>query len=168
MTILNREVQFVQNPALGAMLLWHFAIGYEEGSRVDSATPIPLLFIVLPIAYHESAFRFVIKTNRSSGLRTFAAKFFESKVSANDELLTIHTRSLQMRNLTIQSLRLAIMSHLISLDYKAGIAIPLSSTPPRAGIPNSIRDMLKGSGKLGYWCAGVSLHEVSTILKVSF
>jgi len=63
---------------------------------------------------------------------------------------------------------LAIMSHLISLDYKAGIAIPLSSTPPRAGIPNSIRDMLKGSGKLGYWCAGVSLHEVSTILKVSF
>ncbi|MGD0217193.1 MAG: three component ABC system middle component [Desulfobaccales bacterium] len=168
MTILNREVQFVQNPALGAMLLWHFAIGYEEGSRVNSATPIPLLFIVLPIAYHEAAFQFARTTRRSSGLRAFAAKFFESKVSANDQLLTIHTRSLLMRNLTIQSIKLSIMSHLISIDYKAGVAIPLSSTPPKTGIPNSIRDMLKGTEKLGYWCAGVSLHEVSAIMKVSF
>jgi hypothetical protein len=73
-----------------------------------------------------------------------------------------------MRKLTVQSLRLAIMSRLISLDFNAGIAISLSSTSPKTGIPNSIRHMLKGTEKLGYWCGGVSLHEVSAILKVSF
>lgn len=168
MTVLNREVQLVQNPALGAILLWRFAVGYGEGSQINNPTPIPLLFTVLPIIYHEDTFKYVISTRRSSGLRAFATKFSVSKNLANDQILGIHSRSFQMRKLTMHSLRMATMSKLISIDYKDGLAIPLSSTPPKVGIPRTTNELLTGAEKLGYWYSHNSMHEISVILKVSF
>lgn len=53
MTVLNRETKLIQNPALGSVLLWRFTTGYAEGSEVNSPTPLPLLFLVLPIALHQ-------------------------------------------------------------------------------------------------------------------
>jgi hypothetical protein len=168
MAVLNREIQLVQNPSLGAILLWRFAVGYGEGSQVNNPTPVPLLFTILPIIYHEDTFKYVISTRKSSGLRAFATKFSKSKNLMNDQILGIHFRSLQMKKLTMRSLRMAAMSKLISIDYKEALAIPLSSTPPRLGIPGTIRELLKGAEKLGYWYSQVSLHEISVILKVSF
>ena len=168
MTILNRETQSIQNPALGAMLLWRFTSGYAQGSKVSSPTPLPLLFIVLPIILHEETAHFIGSTLQKSGLRAFVNKFSDSSVSKNDLVLTIHKRSLMMRNLSIDSLKLAIASKLIALDPSKGVVIPLSLTPPKTGIPESIKPLLKEAEKLGFWCSEVSLHEVSVILKVGF
>jgi hypothetical protein len=168
MTVLNRETKLVQNPALGAMLLWRFAVGYEEGSQSRDPSPILLLFLVLPIIYYEDTLKYLLSTRKPSGLRIFVGKFSESKALANDQILTIQSRSLRMRNLTMDSIKLAISSSLIALDYKKGFAIPISKTPPKSGIPKSIREMLTGAEKFGFWCSLLSLHEVSAILKVSF
>ncbi len=165
---LRREVQYVQNPALGAILLWRFVVGYERGSGSANPSPIPLLFIVLPVILHEETAQFVSSTREASGLRAFAGKFAESKASKIDVLLTIHNRSVEMRRLTLDSLTIATTSGLISLDYSRAAAISLSSCPARAGIPPSVRSMLKSAEKLGVWCSTISLHEVSVILKVGF
>ncbi len=94
MYTLSQETQYVQNPALGAMLLWRFAVGYERGSRTASPTPIPLLFLVLPVTLHEETVQFVTSTREASALRAFAGKFSESRTSKSDLLLAIHRRSL--------------------------------------------------------------------------
>ena len=168
MYTLSQETQYVQNPALGAMLLWRFAVGYERGSRTASPTPIPLLFLVLPVTLHEETVQFVTSTREASALRAFAGKFSESRTSKSDLLLAIHRRSLGMRRLTMDSLALATISSLISLDCSAGMATSLSSSPVKAGIPASVRSMLRGAERLGVWCSTISLHEVSVILKVGF
>lgn len=168
MTILNRETKIVQNPALGGVLLWRFTTGYAAGSKTNDATPLPLLFLALPIALHQQTITFVKSTQKDSGLRGFAGKFNDSKNAKNDLILSIHQRSVAMRELTLHSLKLAIASRLVTLDARSGTVIPLSSTAPKSGIPESVRLMLRAVEKLGTWCAQVSLHEVSVILKVGF
>lgn len=168
MTVLNRETRLIQNSALGGVLLWRFTTGYAEGSQVNNPTPLPLLFLVLPIALHKETARFVKSTQKASGLRGFAGKFNESKHAKNDLILSIHPRSVSMRNLTLHSLRLALTSRLVALDAPTGTVIPLSATAPRVGVPEAVREMLRTVEKLGVWCAQVSLHEVSVILKVGF
>lgn len=165
---LSRETQLVQNPALGAMLLWRFATGYEHGSETHKATPLPLLFIVLPILFHRETASVVQRTRLASGLRYFADKFRESGTNAGDLILTINKRALDMRRLSSKSIMAAVASGLISVHCDTGQAVPLSFTAPKAGIPKTIHTMLNSAEKLGVWCSQVSLHEVSAILRVGF
>ena len=168
MYTLSQETQYVQNPALGAMLLWRFTVGYERGSETASPTPIPLLFLVLAVTLHEETVQFVTSTRETSGLRVFAGKFSESRTSKSDLLLAIHKRSMDMQKLTMDALALATTSGLISFDCSAGMAISLSSSPVKAGIPAPVKSILRGAERFGVWSSTISLHEVSVILKVGF
>ena len=168
MAALDLETRIVQNSALGAVLLWRFTSGYERENKVKGPPPIPLLFIVLPIMFHQDTAEIIISTRRSSGLRAFVNKFASSKSSKNDLILAINDRAIIMRNLSMRSLRLALASNLISIDIERGLAIPLTSTAPKAGVARSIRSMLQSAERLGYWCSQLSLYEVSAILKVRF
>jgi hypothetical protein len=117
---------------------------------------------------HEETAQFVTSTLEKSGLRTFADKFSNSANVKSDLLLAIHDRSLQMRELSMSSIRLGISSNLLLLDPGVGMAMPISETAPKSNIPSSIRPLLKGAEKLGVWCSAVSLYEISLILKVAF
>jgi hypothetical protein len=168
MATLSKETRIVQNPALGAFLIWRFVVGYEKGVDIPKGTPFPLIFIVLPIILHPEICGFAKSTLQSSGLRAFAGKFVTASASKSDLLLAINRRALRMRNLTLDSLSLAISTHLVTLTSDDGLILPLSNTPPRTGIPESITTLLKVAEKLGVWCSQISLHEVSIILKVGF
>ncbi|MEO7680259.1 MAG: three component ABC system middle component, partial [Sphingomonas sp.] len=52
------EVDIVQNPAFGAFLMWHFALGYQEDGA--DAVSFALAFLVLPILLHRQTFEAVI------------------------------------------------------------------------------------------------------------
>lgn len=165
---LNQETKNIQNPALGAMLIWRFVTGYERGSNTSKPTPMPLLFLVLPMLLHRETAEFVSSTQEATGLRAFAGKFSESRKSKSDLLFALPKRSLDMRELTINSVALAVSSDLVLIDADHGTAISLSSSPVKLGIALSVRSMLRAAEKLGVWCSTVSLHEVSVILKVGF
>jgi len=165
---LIREIQCVQNPALGAMILWRFTCGYLHGSKNNLFTPVPLLFIVLPIVLHQETTEFISSTRTTSGLRAFVDKFSISSTSKRDLILSIHNRAAIVKHLTLDSIKIGLSSKLISLDCNKGVAIPLSETFPKAGIPEDIRKMLKAAEKFGDWCSQLSLHEISITLKVVF
>ncbi|TKB82884.1 MAG: hypothetical protein E8D44_10315 [Nitrospira sp.] len=165
MNVLADEVRLVQNPALGAVLLWRFVSGYWEGHQQRSSTPLPLCFLVLPIVLHEQTAVFVKSTHKTSGLRAFATKFGESKISKQDLLLAIHERAKAFRELTLESLQLALSAKLVHLDLNGEI-FPLSRTRPQVGVPDTVKPLLKESEKLGYWFSQLTLHEIASILKV--
>lgn len=168
MSVLNKETRIVQNPALGSVLIWQFTVGYSEGSDVSAPTPLPLLFLVLPIIYHQETAAFVKSTFKSSGLRAFVNKFDDTKTSKSDLIISIHDRARVMRDLTRHSLSIALASDLIALNPQTGTVFPKTRTQPKAGIPDSIKDMIKIAEKLGFWCSKLTLHEISTTLKVAF
>lgn len=166
MSLLTQEVRNIQNPALGAGLLWRFACGYVGSHPTRDNLPLPLAFLVLPIVLHEETEEFVQTTQKSSGLRAFAAKFGKTENSKQDMLLSIHDRMLALRHLSVDSIRLALATRMLHLN--AAHLIPLSETEAAAGIAPDVRRMMKNAEKLGWWCGLLTLHEVSTTLKVRF
>jgi hypothetical protein len=167
MSILAEEAHNVQNPALGSMLLWRFAVGYSA-SGTHNAVPMPLVFLVLPVLFHEETSEMLASTLAKSGLRMFVSKFEESSVSKNDLILALHDRAASMKTLSMDSMRLCLSSRLLVLDVKTGTIAATSITAPRAGIPTSLGPLLKSAEKLGAWFSNLSIHEIATTLKVNF
>jgi hypothetical protein len=161
------EVRNVQNPALGAALLWRFTCGYTSTHSDAGHAPLHLLFLVLPLTLHRQTFQFVSQTQTATGMRAFAAKFAEYKNAKQDLLLAIHDRTAALRPLTLDSLRIAVRSRLVRVRPNATV-MPLSQTETTAGTTDLTRPLLKGATKLGVWCAALSLHEIATILKIRF
>lgn len=163
--ILAREVQAIQNPGLGAVLLWRFAVGYASSRGAPETTPMPVLFLPLPILFHEETVELVRRTR--TGLRGFADKFLDSTFSETDVLLSLERRAKALRPLSLMSIRIAIDSRILLVDARTADVMALSSTKPR-GVPESVRPLLKSSEKLGEWCGAVSLFELSSVLRVGF
>lgn len=166
MSRLTREVQNIQNPALGAGLLWRFAVGYQGSHGTHDRVPLPLLFLVLPMIIHRDTEDHLHGTREASGLRMFAGKFSKAENSQQDLLLAIHGRMLVLRSLTMESIRLGLATRLLHLDGANVFA--LSQTEATAGIPVEVRRLLKSAEKLGAWCGKLTMHEIASILKVRF
>lgn len=164
MTMLAREALNVQNPALGAAILWRFCCGHSDVHPSGDAPRLPVLFLVLPIILHQATAELLRRTRVASGLRSYAAKFGDAAVSKQDLLLQIHERALRWRPLTLYSIELAAAGRLLHLA-EDGAVVPLSRTKAR-GLPNEIKQLLADAEKLGAWCGQLTLHEVTTTLKV--
>ena len=168
MTVLNREVEDIQNPSLGGMILWRFIVGYRRGQENDENVPLPLLFLVLPTILHSDTEEYVKSTNKGSGLRYFAEKFSESRNSHSDILASIHSRALKMRDLTAKSIGIGISAGLFIVDVQSGTVRPLTESEPKQGVERSVARLFSSGEKLGEWCSKVTMLEVSNILKVVF
>lgn len=167
-TTLNEEVREVQNPVLGSFLEWRFVVGYEETRGPGVGCPLPILFVVLPIVLHQETANHIASTRRSSGLRAFAAKFGAASANQSDLLLSINARARAMRDLSLESLRIAIGARLLTVDPEAAMALSLTKTTAKANIPESIATLAKGAERFGYWCGSLTLLEIQAIIRVRF
>ncbi|MEZ6104333.1 MAG: three component ABC system middle component [Pirellulaceae bacterium] len=165
-TPLTKEVRYVQNPALGAVLLWRFSVGFTESHTTSDSPVLPLSFLVLPILMHHETFDFLRSTQKQTGLHGFADKFSRTAVSRSDLLLAIHTRAEAMKALTIESLQAGVRHSLITLTSRDAKLLPLSTTKP-SGIAASLKPMIDGAEKLGVWFSQMTPFEVFTTLKVA-
>jgi hypothetical protein len=155
-----REIYLMQNPALGAALIWRFTEGYAPKGQGQLPTML-LLFIVLPILFHEQLRNAAITTNPSSGLRVFAGKF----KSEQEILFGIQGRMLKLRDVSLASISIAIQSNLISLNTSDAHVESLRPKAP-ADLQKKTADMMKAAQKLGHWCKTLTLQEVQAILRI--
>lgn len=162
---LAREVDAIQNPALGSALLWRFAVGYADSRQSPQSTPLPVLFLPLPVLFHEETLALVTKTQTGSGLRAFTGKFSDSSVSESDVLLSLERRARSLRPLSLCSLQLAVASRLLFVDRFTAEVVALSDTSPKT-MPESVRPLIRAAEKLGKWCGEVTLFELSNLLRV--
>lgn len=166
MSVLAREVRVTQNPALGATVLWRFACAYHTQNRERSFPKLPLAFPVLPMVLHEPTREVIEGTQRASGLRAFVSKYSDSKNARQDLLLSIHDRAKAFQPLTWESLQISFATRLLRLE-QTGDLVPLSLTAPKS-VPSSSEKLLKSAEKLGSWFSSLSIHEVSTLLRIRF
>jgi len=168
MSTLSKELENLNNPALGAIAIWRFVAGYESGSETKAGAPFPLLFIILPMILQPVILELMKSTFKPSGLRLFANKFAEPATAKNDIVYSIQKRARDMRELSMNSLKLAIVSDLVSIDVQSGLVYPISVTPLKRSISKEVDEMLRQAEKLGAWCSQVTLHEISVILQMEF
>jgi hypothetical protein len=168
MATLSEEVQHVQNPALGGMLVWRHVVGYQKARADAAGCPLPLLFVVLPILLHQETLAHVQSTRPATGLRGFGAKFGAAANNESDVLLALNERAIALRPLSLQSLRVAVGARMLTVDSSTGVAHALTRAVPKAGIPEQIRDLARNAEKLGHWCAALTLLEIASVLRVRF
>ncbi len=151
MAILNREVGAIQNPSLGSVLIWRATSSYQKRHPTSDFMPLPLAFLVLPILYHEQTASLVTTTRAASGLHKLTEKFRSAEESKTDLLLAVGGRATAMRELSWESLGLALSSNILAVDTAKGTLLSLSETPLVSGVPLQIRPML---GNAESWVFG--------------
>jgi len=161
MSSLLGEVQAMQNPALGAGLIWAFSHSYVEAA--DDGVALPLAFIVLPVLLHARTRKVASTTRASSGIRKFEEKFNREA----DSLFALNARAISMRSLSLRSVRIALASRMLTLHAPDALLWPSCSSIPQDP-QRPVGELMKEAHKLGRWCGEVSLQEVSTILRVEF
>lgn len=154
------ELERVYNPALGAFLVWRTAQGhFLEGSH---GLPIPLAYLILPIALHKESCNALIRTNPGSGLSLFAAKLGNKQ----EDLLAIHERVLALRDLSHASITVAAVAKMLHFDPVVAKLLPLDTKPPTP--PPDIAKLGKACEKLGMWMARMPIEQVASTLRIAF
>lgn len=160
---LDKEIFFVQNPALGAAALWRFIIGYYSAD--NNPVPFPLLFVVLPITFRKELTDIINSTLVKSGLPKFSEKLFTQKT--NNSLYTVSDMAINMRRLTLNSFTIGTATNLFYIDMDSALVYPLyQSKSPK--LKENAADVLKAAERLGVWCSRYSLNELCKWLKVRF
>lgn len=160
---LNREIYLVQNPSIGAAILWRFICGYY--SKEQKPAPFPLLFIVLPIIFRQDLCDVIKSTQKRSGLSKVSEKLFSDR--KNDQLYYVHNTAEQQKQISLTSVNIGISAKLFVIDIKSALVFPLTQSN-KTGLSQSTKNLLNAAEKLGLWCADLTLHEISTLMKVRF
>lgn len=165
---LGNEVRLVQNPAIGAFLLWRFVCAYTAEGGSAPYPNVLLLFLVLPMTQHAETRKLITSTLKGSGLRVFVAKFSASEQKKSDLLYAIHPRVQALRSLSLASMRVAVASNLLAIDWENGLVYAVDNTYPKSATPESIAPLIRASERLAAWCAQLTFAEVASSLKVEF
>ena len=161
---MNREIYLVQNPAIGAAILWRFVCGYYDNEIESREVPFPLLFIVLPIIFREDLRDVISSTRIATGLQKVSEKLFANKQM--DLFLSIQSSAEHYKETTLSAINIAVGANLISVSSKTALVMPIQTKTSKT--PKSSENLLKQSEKLGAWCSSLNLHEISSLLKVRF
>lgn len=152
-------VALVQNPALGALLLWRFGKSYQEERLIEPAL-LHSFFVVLPLLYHAPSLERIRTTYDSSGLSQFAKKLSDER----ELLISVQERTLKMRELTLSSVAAAISSGLMHLTYDTGRLRSNEVRPPKP--PERLKYHIAGAEKLGHWFGRMTLDQAFALLWV--
>lgn len=159
------ELDLVQNPAVGAYLVWQYALGYQEDGA--EAAPLLLAFLVLPMLLHRPTFEAVASTRRASGLTLFAAKFDAER----EALIELHGRAMTLRALSLQSIGVASTSRLVRVNHEAatlhGYPLELLGIK-KPVIPERLKGFAAASDKIGHWFSKLGLAQVASTLRIDF
>jgi hypothetical protein len=159
---LIQEIEAIQNPALGAVLLWKFCLGYSPPKGERQPVPFLLLFLVLPLCLQEEARSAVLKTRKSSGLRLFELNLREGQ---HDRVLSVQSRVDAWRNLTLRSLAMAHQRGLIQLHAgTASVEWVLDDEKPTSA--EAIVSLVVAAERLGAWFSEAPVGEVLSVLRV--
>lgn len=158
------DVWYVQNPAIGAALLWRFTCGYYANK--NQPVPFPLLFVVLPIVFRQDLCSIIKSTQKASGLPKVSEKLFSEKL--NDSIHYVNNTAIQMRALTLDAFNIAVEANLVSLSTETATVFPLLTIMRKYVPKGDCKNMITAAEKLGGWCSELTLLEIGKWLKVRF
>lgn len=162
MSFSDRDVMYVQNPAIGATLLWRFTCGYYNSE--NRPVPFPLLFFVLPIVFRQDLCTVIKSTQKASGLSKVSEKLFAGK--QNDSIHYVNSTAIQMRELTLNAFNIASEANLMALSAETATVFPLTTSIRKYTPKGDCKNMLAAAEKLGAWCSELTLLETTKWLKV--
>lgn len=156
------EQQIVQNSGLGAEAIWS-AVNetYEDNGRAQGM-PLLLVFIVLPLVFH----------NRSAAALASKVKpgaLFKAVASDREITLGLQQRMEALSNRTLESLSIGFDTGLLVLDRaEEPQLIPGRKTPPVVHVTEEVRTLLAAAKRVGQAISELPKAQVATHLNIRF
>jgi hypothetical protein len=135
----------MSNPALTSILLWQFALSYQNAN--GSGPPLSLVYIVLPIVMS----RRILDTFKGTNVRT---GFLTWLMRNPDLTLQLPTRVDTTRDLTADAVRFGIAYGLVTVSRDGTLSAnpnAISGSLPRQHGIDERAQMLRIANHLGRW-----------------
>lgn len=156
------EQRVVQNPALGAEVIWYAINEAFELSGREKGVPLILAFIVLPLTFHKRSARALAGKTKPGAL--YKAKSEEPQLTYG-----LQERMQAMSERTWQSLSLGIASGLLLLDSDAGMElIPGKKKAPMNHVTEDVKLLLNAAKRVGQALQELPPAQLAATLNVKF
>jgi hypothetical protein len=146
------EQRVIQNTGLAAEAIWHAVNeAYEAKGRAEGV-PLPLVFLVLPLVFHQRSAAALASKTQPGALY---------KALADDREITVglQARMQAMAERTFQALSIAFESNLLRLDTDPQRQlVPGRRTAPVAHVTEEVRIIQNAAKRVGQ-----SLSEMNTV-----
>lgn len=156
----NNEIYVIQNPAIGAVIIWEFLCGYGSTLYNDK---FELLFIIIPVILNQEFRNYIISTQKKSGFSKVIEKIMRDKKS--DIVYQIENNINQMKELTLESIQIGMLTNLFCMDNELNVKSIKNKKPD---ISKDTSEILEASKKLGIWMSELTKNEIEKMLKVRF
>lgn len=176
---LSAEFHFVQNPALGAGLLWQFADSYFQTS--GRHPQLPLCFLVLPLVLYPQTRKVLRGTLVGSRLAGVAYKLLIPPTNmrqggssaarfqlGREQLHALNPRVLEFRATSLAAIEMGVAVGVLDLRPKEAEIVALLGRKPKAASNTETNDMLIAAERLGEFFAPESLNEICNQLQIAF
>lgn len=157
----THEFDAVQNPALGALLLWTFVAEYFKAKGENEGPTLPHMMLVLPILFNKDFVENIYKRKIKGGLYN----------ALNEDMTLfagVQNRIQAMNELTLRSINFCCSAKIVLLDKKSYEFIPVRSKVQDYKHNESIHKMLAAAKRLGNWFATTEFNQLCALLKVRF
>ncbi len=156
-------VNVIQNPALGALAIWQFVVGYAKSN--ENGAPLDYVYTVLPFVSNSEMRDVICHTN--GGLLAYRARL--SKSNNSNVIISAVLMIPHMYKLTSCALEIAISCRLIKCDSNSLFLLPkLKNLPNTLNLSGVEKEYKKAAKRLGAQMSQMSRTEISSILGVKF
>ncbi len=158
-----REYYIVQNPALGALALYHFTKSYYDTKDKDGPI-IPLSLLVLPIIFNEKCYQRIGDVRRVSGRISMLNVLAEHR----DIPVGLQHRMIEMTRQSFRSLNLAFAQQLLNYNSEEKKLFPGQSLIIPSSNSNDNQKIFHASKILGKWFAYNNIEQICIALNITF
>jgi hypothetical protein len=162
LSLFEKEIARVQNPAYGAILVYYLAKGYVEAETISGPIPLPYLFLGLPLLLTPEVSDLIKHT--TSGMRAVSEKINSGATTGTDLLLTLLPRAQATREYTLICLNVLLRTGLASIDVSSA-SLVIHDNKDLAK-HSDLPDGTKEAAKLGRWLSALSAFEITSLTKV--
>ena len=154
------EGELVQNPGIGAALLWEFVAAYCKAAN-NHGPSIPLCFPVIPITFHQETVECLHRRIYDGGL-------FLAIADNRTLFVDLQERVESMLPQTMMALNFAFASKLLLFDSAIQQIHPGRRTSPFQMQSKEFRRMINTSKRLGHWFGTLNVQQLAGLLRIRF
>lgn len=156
------EQRIIQNTGLAAETIWQAVNEAHELKGRAEGVPFPLVFLVLPLAFHKRSATVLASKAQPGALY---------KALGDDRELTVglQQRMEALAERTFHALSIGFQTGLLLLDQdRERQLIPGRRLPPVNHVTDEVKLILRAAKRVGQACAEMNIVQLSTQLNIRF
>jgi hypothetical protein len=156
------EQRVIQNTGLAAEAIWQAVYEAHEGKGRSEGVPFPLVFLVLPLAFHRRTATVLASKAQPGALYKALGDDRELTVGLQERMQALADRTLHALSIGFQTGLL-----LLDQDHERQL-LPGRKSPPVTHVTEEVKVILNAAKRVGQAYAEMSIIQLSTQLNIRF